>query len=392
MPPLSGRAGRRVRSTAAFVAVAAVAYGAGLVTGVVGSSTPAAPDADGVLDEAAARIAARAAEPVDRQELNTAAVNGMLGALGDRWSTYYAAADFATFTDSLEGRYAGVGIWLRAADGAVVVSGVAPASPAASAGVRAGDLLRSVDGRPVADGSVAATSSLLRGEAGTVVELGLERGGGPRTVRVTRATVDTDDVDVDRLAAGVTVVRVTAFTRGVGAQVRDAVEAAGQGSAAGVVLDLRGDQGGLLTEAVEVASAFLDGGPVVSYERRGAGVTRLDAVGSGDPDVPLVVLVDAATASAAEVVAGALQDRRRAVVVGERTLGKGSVQEPSRLSDGSAIELTVGRYLTPDGRSIEGVGIEPDVLVDADDPAVAEARAVEVLAGLQASVSTSGRG
>jgi len=159
------------------------------------------------------------------------------------------------------------------------------------------------------------------------------------------------------------------------------------------VLDLRGNPGGLLTEAVEVASAFLDGGAVVSYEKRGEPVRHLDAVGDGDTSVPLVVIVDSGTASAAEVVAGALQDRNRAVIVGTTTYGKGSVQEPHQLSDGSAIELTVGRYLTPSGRSLDGVGIEPDVEVSSRlGAATAEQRALEVLRGLVAASDLSGRG
>ncbi|MGZ4611150.1 MAG: S41 family peptidase, partial [Actinomycetes bacterium] len=145
--------------------------------------------------------------------------------------------------------------------------------------------------------------------------------------------------------------------------------------------------------AVEVASVFLDGGPVVSYERRGKTPRTLDAVEGGDLTTPLVVLVNSSTASAAEVVAAALQDRNRAVVVGSRTYGKGSVQEPSRLSDGSALELTVGRYLTPAGRSLEGVGIDPDVAVPPSAPAeVAERRAIDVLTGLVAALGGTGRG
>ena len=140
-------------------------------------------------------------------------------------------------------------------------------------------------------------------------------------------------------------------------------------------------------------SVFLDGGPVVSYERRGGAPQTLDAAGGGDLTTPVVVLVNNTTASAAEVVTAALQDRNRAVVVGSRTYGKGSVQEPSRLSDGSALELTVGRYLTPAGRSLDGVGVEPDVLVSPQlAPEVAERRAIEVLTGLVAALGGTGRG
>src|SRR5262249_4996090 len=143
----------------------------------------------------------------------------------------------------------------------------------------------------------------------------------------------------------------------------------------GIVLDLRGDPGGLLDEAVETASVFLGGGLVATYEPYGAPPERLEAAGGGDTTTPLVVLGGGGTASAAEVVAGSLRDRDRAVIVGSRTFGKGSVQEPLRLTDGSAIELTVGRYRTPDGRSLDGSGIAPDVAVNADrSPREAEQR------------------
>jgi len=221
------------------------------------------------------------------------------------------------------------------------------------------------------------------------------RDGEERPVSIVRGEVASDDVVVSRLKSGVVVVRVSEFTRGVGAAVRKAVDDASLEREApeGVVLDLRGNPGGLLTEAVEVASAFLEGGTVVSYEKRGEPVRHLDAVGDGNTLVPLVVLVDAGTASASEVVAAALQDRNRAVIVGGRTYGKGSVQEPRQLSDGSAIELTVGRYLTPSGRSLDGVGIEPDVVVSARlGAATAEQRALEVLLGLVAASDLAERG
>ena len=186
-----------------------------------------------------------------------------------------------------------------------------------------------------------------------------------------------------------------AFSRGVGDLVARALAADPADHAHGVLLDLRGDPGGLVDEAVKVAGAFLDGGRVVSYQERGASHV-LDAARGGDTTTPLVVLVDGGTASAAEIVAAALQDRDRAVIVGSRTFGKGSVQEPTTLSDGSAIEFTVGRYLTPSGRSIDGVGIEPDVAVPASAAdSVGLARGLDVLRGLAAGVSlvpSSGRG
>jgi carboxyl-terminal processing protease len=373
------------------------AYAGGVLTGVVGSREEPPPAAAGVLDEAAARIMADAARPVSREQLDRAAVEGMLKALGDRWSTYFQPSEFDSFQAGLDGRYSGIGVWLRSAqDGEVYLGSVQPDSPAEAAGLVAGDRLLTVDGAEVAALTLSKVAQKLRGDAGTELRLRIERDGEPMALSVVRDDLASDDVEVARLKGDVEVVRVTAFTRGVGAAVRKAIASSAAGdepASAGVVLDLRGNPGGLLTEAVEVASAFLAGGAVVSYEKRGEPIHHLDAVGTGDTTVPLVVLVDGGTASAAEVVAAALQDRNRAVIVGSRTYGKGSVQEPRSLSDGSAIELTVGRYLTPAGRSLDGVGIEPDVEVAARaGAATAEQRALEVLRGLVAASGGVARG
>lgn len=390
-PPL-----RRARRAALVTGLVLAAYLGGVLTGVVGSRTPATATStpSGVLDEAAERIMADAAHPVSRQQLDQAAVEGMLKALGDRWSAYYSQTDFTSFKAGLDGRYSGIGVWLRAAqDGQVYVASVQPGSPAASAGLLAGDRLTAIGGTDVVSTSLANVAAALRGVPGSTVAIDLTRDGEPLHVVVTRTDLASDDVVVTRLRGGVEVVRIAAFTRGVGAAVRKALQPAGQGPTTGVVLDLRSNPGGLLTEAVEVASAFLDGGPVVTYEKRGEPAHVLDALGGGDTTVPVVVLVDDGTASAAEVVAGALQDRNRAVIVGSRTYGKGSIQEPTQLSDGSALELTVGRYLTPAGRSLDGVGIDPDILVpDKAGSAAAEQRALEVIRGLVAASGTAQRG
>lgn len=378
----------------ALVAALALAYVGGVVTGVVGRSDPAPAPRAGVIDEAAERIAADAARPVEPEALERAAVEGMLRTLGDRWSAYYGAGEFTSFQDSLEGRYSGVGVWLRSGPGGgVEVGSVQPRSPAADAGLRAGDALVRVGDRDVRTADVGSVARSLRGEPDSVVALVVRRAGVSITLTMTRAPLTTDDVTVERLRGEIFRVRVSAFTRGVGREVRAALETGAQRHSGGVVLDLRDNPGGLLDEAVEVASAFLDGGPVVSYERRGRPPRTLDAAAGGDMTTRVVVLVSSTTASAAEMVAAALQDRNRAVVVGSQTFGKGSVQEPSRLSDGSAIELTVGRYLTPSGRGIDGIGVEPDVLVpDTESGAIAERRAVEVLSGLLAAVGGAGRG
>ncbi|HEX5016251.1 MAG TPA: S41 family peptidase [Actinomycetes bacterium] len=374
---------RRVVMVSSMALVAAASYGAGVVTGVVGSSS----SSNGVIDAAADRIEESAAQPVDRAELERAAVEGMLKALGDRWSSYYDPSQYGSFEDALEGRYSGVGLWVQAGSNGIEVSSVQNESPAATAGIVPGDLILAVDGSSTTTDSVGDVVQKLRGPTGSEVTLTLLRDGIPSDVTVTRTELETSDVTVEHLADGVLRIDIRTFTRGVGRDVRDAMTTDPDGHSGGVILDLRGNPGGFLDEAVEVASAFLDGGAVVSYEQRDEPDRTLNAIGEGDTQTPVVVLVDGGTASAAEVVAAALQDRSRAVIVGARTYGKGSVQEPSVLPDGSAIEFTIGRYITPAGRVIDGRGVEPDVLVDPlAAPEVAEQRALEVLRGLTAAL------
>lgn len=380
----------------AFTAVVAAAYVGGVVTGVVGRDPSPAPRSQSVIDEAADRIVAKAARPVDRPALERAAVEGMLRTLGDRWSTYYGRSEYASFQAALDGHYSGVGLWLRGTTtgpAGVEVGSVAAGSPAERAGVLTGDVLVSVGGTGVVGADVPTVAALLRGAEKSTVRVGVRRGSATSTMALTRTTFTTPDVAVERLKGNIARVSVTAFTRGVGRDVAAALEADTGPAPGGVVLDLRDNPGGLLDEAVAVASVFLDGGPVVSYERRGQARQALEAYAGGDVTTPLVVLVNASTASAAEVVAAALQDRNRAVIVGTRTYGKGSVQEPAPLSDGSALELTVGRYLTPAGRSLDGVGVEPDVVVPPGEaPETAERRAIDVLTGLVAALGGPGRG
>lgn len=379
MPRLNGRMLRWAAVTTAL----GCAYAVGATTG----GSPGRARDDSALDDAAAKVARRAGIPPG--EVRRAAIDGILDRLGDRWARFYTAQQFGGVQDTLNGYYSGVGLWLDTARSDIRVAAVRPGAPAGRAGVRAGDVISSVAGRPARGLTMAEVAAALRGRPGAVVELGVRRRG--RTLRFTmaRAAMGSNDVTASTGPQHVEVIRVAAFTRGVARDVRRAA----LGRHSGVLLDLRGDPGGLLDEAVETASVFLSGGPVATYERYGAAPERLDAVPGGDTKTPLVVLVDGGTASAAEVVAGSLRDRDRAVIVGSRTFGKGSVQEPLRLADGSAIELTVGRYRTPSGRSLDGSGIDPDVAVNADrPPREAEQRALTVLRGLLATLPTKDRG
>ncbi|MFE9121788.1 S41 family peptidase [Streptomyces sp. NPDC007172] len=285
-----------------------------------------------------------------------------VGRSGDRWGAVYDKAEYEQYADALDGRYTGVGLWVaRAADGRTQVTRVQAGGPAARAGIEPGDHLRSIDGWSADGQPVTDVVARLRGDAaGSRVVLGLGRGSRTWTRTVDRAVLDTEDVSVRNLSAQVVMIRVTAFTKGTGEQVRAAVRRAPKG--AGIVLDLRGNSGGLVGEAVTAASAFLPGGLVATYDVHGA-QRALYASGGGDAARPLVVVIDGGTMSAAELLTGALQDRGRAVTVGSRTFGKGSVQMPTGLAGGSVAELTVGHYRTPSGHGLDGKGITPDLPV-----------------------------
>ncbi|MES9535734.1 MULTISPECIES: S41 family peptidase [unclassified Actinomadura] len=390
MSPLNRRPGGVLRG-AAMAAALVCAYGAGVVSGSGSERHAAVAGGGSVLDDAAAKIGGRAARPVDRGELDRAAIEGMLRGLGDKWAHYYSAREYDDVEGRLTGRYSGVGLWLGSEDGddRVLVASVQPGTPAARAGVRAGDVVTRVGQASVTGWDISRVAEALRGRPDETVELTVERERRTRRFHLARTKVSGGDVTVTELPEHARMIRVGAFTRGTGGQVRAAVTGRSPAGrpGGGVLLDLRGNPGGLVDEAVETASAFLPGGPVVTYEPRGRPVQRRTVTTPGDARTPLVVLVDAGTASAAEIVAGSLRDRDRAVIVGSRTYGKGSVQEPLRLADGSVIELTVGRYRTPSGRNLDGVGIEPDVEVSADRPAkAAERRARTVLRGLDAAM------
>ncbi|HVT20808.1 MAG TPA: S41 family peptidase [Mycobacteriales bacterium] len=381
----------RIRPLAAAAVVAV--FGAGVVTGALVHRGHEGAHGDAVIEQAERAIESHAATPVPLSVLRQAAVDGMLRALGDPWSAYYEPAEFARYQRTLSGSYSGVGIWVRrTSDGVIRVESVQAGSPAAAAGLRRGDVLTAVAGLPVAGRTVADVADALWGRPGTNVSVRVERDGHAITHVLSRASIRNGDVSADRVVPGVERLRIAMFTRGVGQWVRARVEAAARQHLHGIILDLRDDPGGLLDEAVRTASAFLDGGTVATYVQRGSQPAPLYTRGGrGITGIPLVVLVNGGTASAAEIVAGALQDRGRAVIVGSQTFGKGSVQAPDRLSDGSNIELTVGHYLTPDGRWLDGVGLTPDVLLGAEVPqSVLYQRAVQVLSGLTADAGAAG--
>ena len=344
-----------------------------------------------ILDEALNKILDNTATETDKDSLQRAAIEGMLRSLGDKWSQYLPESESTSFENAVEGQYSGIGVWLRSDEsGLVGIAGVVPTSPAEFANLQEGDLIQSVDGETTQDKSLDTVAKLLSGKPNTTAILSVNRSEEILTFSVKRAELRSNPVQLKKLKNEIVLISISEFTRGTARSMRSALAASGA-ERSGVILDLRGNPGGLLVEATDVAGAFLNGGTVVEFFKPGKSPEIFNAIGDGDSKTPLVVLIDRGTASAAEIVAAALQDRNRAVIVGERTFGKAAVQDLTELSNGAAIELTIGYYLTPNGKRLEGQGLDPDILVSPNESkSGAETRAVQVLLGLVASSGVRG--
>lgn len=307
---------------------------------------------------------------LDEREAVQAAIQGMLTSL-DPHSGYLSPEDFREMKVQTSGEYGGLGIEVLSEDGLVRVVSPYDGTPAARAGIQPGDYLTAINGESIIGFSLDDAVERMRGPIGTTITLTVAREGAePRDVSITREKITARSVNW-RMQEEISVIRITAFNETTSPGLEKAIQEvrARGGRLPGVVLDLRNNPGGLLDEAVDVADAFLDGGEVVSTRGRRPDENKRWNATRGDSlaDVPLVVLINQGSASAAEVVAGALQDRGRALIMGETSFGKGSVQTVIPLKGGrdGALRLTTARYYTPSGRSIQGIGIEPDVEVAA---------------------------
>lgn len=311
-------------------------------------------------------------EAVQGRELTYGAISGMVDALGDtghsRFLTPEMVAEENSFT---EGHLEGIGVEVQMADGLLTIVAPLDGSPAQDAGLEAGDVIQKVDGEEIAGQPLEEIIGKIKGPAGSSVDLTVLKAdtGSAQDLTLRRERIPLDNVNWNPIP-GTTVayVRVSAFTRGIGDDLKAALqEAKGQGMQS-VILDLRNNPGGLLQEAVEVASQFLDEGIVMQEKDASGRITPVEVQpGGAATDLPVVVLVNQGSASAAEIVAGALQDAKRARLVGETTFGTGTVLNQFNLSDGSALLLATQEWLTPAGRVIWHIGIEPDEMVALGD-------------------------
>ena len=314
-------------------------------------------------------------EEADERKMLEGAMNGMLAAL-DPHSSYLSADDFKEFNDKSSGEFGGLGIQITSDKGAIRVISPIDDTPAAKAGIQAGDYITHIDGEQVFDMNLNQAVKKMKGKPGTKVKLTIVHDRGePKEITLKRAIIKVKSVKFSEKSDGAALdddklpkigyLRVSDFGATTTKELKDAIKDLEKKNVAGYVLDLRNNPGGYLVAAVDMADAFMDGGEIVSTRgKEKADIERMFAKpGDMVNGKPVVVLINHGSASASEIVAGALQDNGRAIVMGSQSFGKGSVQQQKPLGDGSAIHITIARYYTPSGRSIQNEGITPDIEV-----------------------------
>jgi carboxyl-terminal processing protease len=352
---------------------------------------------DSVISEAISDIQRAYFHPVARAGLINGSIAGAVASLHDPYALYETPGQFSAFNNPKPDRFSGVGVDIENVAGGLFVEGVLPGTPAAAAGIRTGDVITAVNGRSLASSHGSAADDLIRGRAGTKVTLSVRRGSRRLTITLKREVISTpqplvvDDVmHYHHVAIGY--IELPTFdVPGIHAQVAQALQSLLAQHVSALVLDLRDNGGGLVTEAQLITSMFLSHGVIVTTRGRDQPTDAIYATGHPiAPHLPLAVLVNADTASAAEIVTGALQDHHRAVIVGTRTYGKGVFQQIQPLSNGGAVTFTVGQYYLPDGENLgrgglrRGPGIKPNVTVTASSSARTDRQLQAALALLAA--------
>lgn len=309
--------------------------------------------------------------PPNETSATAGAINGLFEGIGDAYGAYYDERHFQYFNEEMSGEFGGIGVSLGEKDGSAYIVEVFEGSPAERAGLKANDRFVAIDGERRSKWPVDEVVKRVRGKAGTKVELILFRPGRDDVhgkeykVTLTREMITFPNLKTDRFGE-VGYIRIAQFNGNATDEIAGAVKKLEKQGAKAFVLDLRDNPGGALEQAVSVASLFIERGVIVRVAERDGPETEHRTVGSVVTGAPLVVLVNGNTASASEIVAGALQDYERAVLVGEKTFGKGSVQSVRKLSFGGAIKFTTAHYLTPKRRVIDGKGLTPDIVVKMD--------------------------
>lgn len=341
---------------------------------IAGQQSPAGvKQVDGIdtkrLEEVMRAIQDQYVDSVPPDKLTEGALKGMVEATGDRHSAYFSPEEYKRFVEHFESSFTGIGVTVETSQRTGLVTVVSPikGSPGERAGLRAGDAIIKVDGRDITNMTLNEAVSLIRGPKGTQVTLTIHREGvqEPLVFKIVRDTITQPTLDYKMLESNIGYIQLFEFRKGSAQQVREAIANLRQQGMASLILDLRQNPGGLLNEAVDICSVFVPGGqPVVHIVERGGQKRTFKSSGKEPWNLPLVVLVDTGSASASEILSGAVKDLKIGTLVGVKTFGKGSVQSFWEFPDGSGIKLTTAKYLTAGEKSINGVGIDPDVVVE----------------------------
>jgi carboxyl-terminal processing protease len=339
-----------------------------LVPGAIGAS-----NAQELVGEVQRIIAADALKPSSEESQTKAALEGLLGSLEDTYAAYFDPSANKEFQMDAKGEFFGVGMTVGMEEDTPTIGMVFKGSPAEKAGIKAGDHIVAVDGVRK-KWALDEVVSKIRGPAGTKVTIEMARDGvaKPLSFTITRARITIPNIMSEMVGKDVGHLRLMGFNELTAEDLRKEITALEAKGARGFVLDLRGNPGGLLSSAIEVSSLFVESGVIVRVDERGQPETEEMALGGVATTKPLVVLIDGNSASASEIVAGALQDYKRATIIGEKSYGKGSVQVIRELSNGGAVKLTNAHYLTPKGRVIDGKGVVPDIALKMDPKLAAE--------------------
>lgn len=318
------------------------------------------------VSEVAGIINRDSLQPSTEASMTAGAIRGILESLEDSHAIYFDSRHFEYFNQQNEGVFYGIGITISNDADDLVVRSVIKGTPAEAAGLKADDIIVEIDGetRPRWDTDEAVLR--IRGEEGTTVALGIRRGDAEQLLEftITRAKIDVPNVETELLEGSIGYIRLYSFSEPAVGDVREAIEDLTNQGARGLILDLRDNPGGLLSSSIDVCSLFIADGVVVRVEDRNGTVEEHRASGATVTDAPLVVLINGNSASASEIVGGAIQDYGRGTLVGEQSFGKGSVQQIEELSFGGAIKLTIAHYVTPKSRVIDKVGLTPDIEVE----------------------------
>ncbi len=335
-------------------------FGLGYVSGTF------APPKDAYLDrivEAWDTITGHYVDPtkVDENALAEAAIKGMMTNINDPYSAYLDAQGFIDIQNNFEGSYVGIGTEMAVRDGAIIILTVYPGTPAARAGIVPGDKITAVNGTSTDGMTIATLAPLIRGDLGTTLTLSVDRGGVSLSFTLIREQITPPSVTL-KMDGSVAYIQISSFTQHADEDMLPILQQIAANGATGIVLDLRGNPGGLVTTVINIASYFITDGVVLTIrDRDGVTTTTYNVIKqSVTTNLPMVVLVDNYSASGSEVLSGALQDHKRAVIAGAQTFGKGSVDQLFELPGGTGIYLTIARWLTPNGHLIEGQGITPD--------------------------------